>query len=83
MTTKKLTEQELQQVKKVQEKHQIIAQELGQIELAKLDLVRRRESVETFLEEVLKEERDLAQYLEDIYGRGTIDLEQGVLITVD
>lgn len=80
MTTKKLTQQELQQVRDIQEKHQAIVQELGKIELAKIDLNLRREQVEDYLKEVLTQEKQLAQHLESTYGKGTIDLEQGEII---
>ena len=74
---KKLTEKELKEVKQVQDKTQAAVIELGQIELAKIQLQARRASVETFLEEVAVEEKEIAKHLEESYGKVSINLESG------
>ncbi len=77
MENKKLTQEELQQIEVVKQKSQAVVQELGQIELLKLNLKSRRESVLAFLEELKQEEKALAEALETAYGKGSIDLEKG------
>ena len=77
MENKKLTQEELQQIETVKQKSQAVVQELGQIELLKLNLKSRRENTLTFLEELKQEEKVLAEALEAAYGKGTIDLEKG------
>ena len=77
MENKKLTKEELQQIETVKQKSQAVVQELGQIELLKLNLKSRREGALAFLEELKQEEKALAESLEAAYGKGTIDLEKG------
>ena len=80
MENKKLTQEELQQIETVKQKSQAVVQELGQIELLKLNLKSRRENALAFLEELKQEEKALAEALEAAYGKGTIDLEKGEFI---
>ena len=77
MENKKLTQEELKQIQEIQNKSQAIVQELGQIELLKLNLEGRREGALAFLEELKQEEKALAEALEAAYGKGSIDLEKG------
>jgi K+/H+ antiporter YhaU regulatory subunit KhtT len=77
METKKLTKEEMSQIETVKQKSQAIVQELGQLELLRLDLRSRKDNALAFLEELRQEEKDLAQALEAAYGKGTIDLEKG------
>ena len=77
MKNKKLTQEEMSQIETVKEKSQALVQELGQIELLKLDLKSRKDNALAFLDELKQKERELAQALEATYGKGTIDLEKG------
>ena len=77
MENKKLTQEELSQIETVKQKSQALVQELGQIELLKLDLKSRKDNAITFLQELKQEEKELAQALEAAYGKGTINLEKG------
>lgn len=79
---KKLTEKELKEVKEIQEKSNAAAMELGQIELVKLQLKSRRESVEAFLVELAAEEKEIAKHLEEAYGKGSINLQTGEITLV-
>jgi|TARA_B100000900_G_C20384649_1_gene635994 hypothetical protein len=73
----KLTEEEIQQVKVVQENRQKVINELGQIKLAELNLEKRLESAETTLEQLQQQEKELAKYMETKYGNGVIDIDTG------
>lgn len=80
METKKLTQEELQQIQDIQTRSQAVLSELGQIELLKLKLKARRQNAENFLAELEKEEKTLAEFLESTYGKGSINLERGEFI---
>ena len=80
MENKKLSQQELRQIKDLQTKSQAITSELGQIELFKIQLKDRRKNAEEFLKELEQEEKTLAEYLESVYGKGTINLEKGEFV---
>ena len=77
METKQLSQQELQQVKTIQQNNQAIIQEFGEIELAKIDLQNRIHNAKTFLKNIREEERTLSQFLEQKYGKGTLNVETG------
>ena len=77
MENKKLTKEEMSQIETVKQKSQAIVQELGQLELLRLDLRSRKDNALTFLQELRQEEKALAEALEAAYGKGTIDLEKG------
>jgi archaellum component FlaC len=81
MENKKLSQEELQQIKDLQAKSQAITSELGQIELFKIQIKQRRQNAEEYLEELEQEEKTLAEYLESVYGKGTINLEKGEFIS--
>ena len=83
MAVIKLTDEELQSLQQIQSNNQAIVREFGQIALAELDLDRRRENAETFLENLRKAEADTAKALEDKYGRGNINMETGEFISED
>jgi len=76
METKKLSQEELQQIKDLQAKSQAVTSEFGQIELFKIQLKARRKNAEDLLKELEQEEKTLAEYLESIYGKGSVDLDK-------
>jgi hypothetical protein len=80
MESKKLSQEELQQIKDLQAKSQAITSELGQIELFKIQLKDRRKNAEEYLKELEQEEKTLAEYLKSVYGKGSINLQQGEFI---
>ena len=80
METKKLQTQELQPIKALQEKSQSLVIELGQIELIKISLEERTQNAKAFLKEVKEEEKTLAEFLEEIYGKGSVDLDKGEFV---
>lgn len=80
MESKKLSQEELQQINTIQKKSQALISELGQIELSKIQLNARRENAEEFLKELRQEEKAVAEALEAAYGKGSIDLEKGEFI---
>ena len=77
METKKLTQEEMSQIETIKQESQALIQELGQIELLRLDLKSRKDNALTFLDELKQKERELAQALEAAYGKGVINLDKG------
>ena len=77
METKQLSQQELQQVKTIQQNNQAITIEFGQIELLKIDLEDRIQNAKTFLKDLKEEEKTLSQFLEQKYGKGSLNIQTG------
>ena len=80
MELTKLSQEVIDQIKSIQQKNQAIEAELGQIELVKLAVKQRRLNAEQFLSELKDEEKTLAEFLEEEYGNGTINIEEGIFI---
>ena len=80
MENKKLTREELEKIQEIQQKQSALVQELGQIGLAQLNLDRRQDNAEKFLEELREQESSFLKELQDVYGVGTIDLAKGEFI---
>jgi len=81
MELTKLSQEVIDQIKSIQQKNQAIEVELGQIELVKLSIKQRRLNAEQFLSELKDEEKTLAEFLEEEYGTGTINIEEGIFIS--
>ena len=84
MSTTKFTEQEMQSIKQVQEKYSQIGVQLVQIKLAKKnseDYLKQLESQESEITQAIlelnKEEKELADTLNEKYGVGSLDMESG------
>ena len=80
MAKTKLTEEEVKSLQELQQKNAALVNELGSIELANIGLEERRENAEKFLFELREEEKELAKSLEEKYGVGSIDLNEGEFI---
>jgi hypothetical protein len=80
MANQKLTQEELQKFQEVQQKNAALVQELGQIGLAQLNLDKRQDNAEKYLDQLREEETAFVKELEDKYGQGSIDLEKGEFI---
>lgn len=73
----KLTTEEIQKLTDLQNSQAALVQELGQIELIKLNLSQRREAAEEFLTQLKGQEEEIAQELNEKYGSGSINLQTG------
>ena len=80
MANQKLTREELEKLQEIQQKNSALVQELGQIGLAQINLEKRQENAEKYLDGLREEESAFAKELEDKYGTGSIDLEKGEFI---
>ena len=73
----KLEQEELQQIAQIQQVSQNITMEYGNIELAKKALQARVDRVDEALETLRFDERELMKSLEEKYGVGYVNLQEG------
>lgn len=78
------TAEELEQIKKLQEKYNVLGIQLVQLKLAQKNTAQYIESLkeqETMLEQQIvetnRQEKELAKSLDTKYGAGSLDLESG------
>jgi hypothetical protein len=84
VTEKKvLEENELIQLKELQDKTKALVFELGEIEMIKIQLSVRRTQAEMFLEETVSEEQKLTEKLVEKYGKSSIHPETGEITKLD
>jgi hypothetical protein len=77
MESTKLTIEELEKLQEIQQKNAAVATELGNLEIAKLQMEARKAEVIKFFNELKEEEQELGKELSDKYGVGSINLEEG------
>lgn len=80
MENQKLEQEELNRIQEIQSRMRTVEQQFGQITLAELNLHTRTDNVKTYLKNTQEMERELALELENKYGNGSIDLQQGEFI---
>jgi hypothetical protein len=73
----KMTAEEIEKFQSIQQKNNLVVNELGAIELAKLQIERRRTEALNFLTSLREEEQAFGKELSEKYGDGSIDLEKG------
>jgi hypothetical protein len=73
----KMTTEEIEKFQSIQQRNNLVVNELGTIELAKLQIERRREEALSFLSSLREEEQTFGKELSEKYGDGSIDLEKG------
>jgi hypothetical protein len=81
MENTKLTIEEIEQLQELQNQNQAVANELGNLEIAKLQLEARKEEVITYFKELKSREQEVGKAFTEKYGNGTIDLEKGEFIS--
>lgn len=83
MENTKLTQEEISQLQEVRQQSQALVLELGNLELAKIQLENRYDELVEFYTDLKNTERELGKTLSDKYGDGTIDIEKGEFIPKD
>ena len=83
MANQKLSKEELGQIEEIQKKIQAVKAELGNVGLAEIDLKTRKANIEQFLSETQEQESKLVKELEEKYGKGSINLEDGEFIPAE
>ena len=82
MENTKLTVEEIEKLQEIQQKNAAVATELGNLEIAKLQLESRREEIVKYFNELKDQEQVFGKELSEKYGNGTIDLEKGEFIPI-
>jgi predicted nucleotidyltransferase len=77
---KKLTEEEINSLKQLNQQYREFTAMLGNISLQEINLKKRKESVEKDILELMIKEQGLAQSLQSKYGEGEIVLETGEIL---
>ena len=75
--TKKLTQEELDQVKQIKNDYTNLALNLGELELQKADLDKQKANLLNIQSQILEAENKLIKELTEKYGNGVINLESG------
>jgi hypothetical protein len=81
MTTKVLTQEEIQSLKSIQEKRLQLTEQFGIIELRIQEFELQKEYLKDELKKLRQEEIKTGEALQQKYGDGTINLEKGEFIS--
>lgn len=76
----KLTQEELQVIKSLSQRNQAVINELGEIELIKIQVEKRRKFAEEYLANLRAEQEANGKALTEKYGDGEINPETGEFI---
>ncbi len=74
---KKLTQEEMDTLKDIQQRSQSLTMELGQIEILKFQIAERRKQAEEFMEKLKEDETTFSENLSKTYGDCNIDPNTG------
>lgn len=80
MANQKLSKEELGKIEEIQKRVQAVKVELGNVGLAEIDLKTRKANIEQYLTETQEQEATVVKELEEKYGKGSIDLQNGEFI---
>jgi hypothetical protein len=81
MTTKVLTQEEIQSLKLIQEKRIQLVEQFGVLEIRFQDLEFQKEQLKNELKQLRQEEIKVGETLQQKYGDGSINLEKGEFIS--
>lgn len=81
MTTKVLTQEEIQSLKLIQDKRIQLIEQFGVLEIRLQDLEFQKEQLKTKLQQLRQEEIKVGEILQQKYGDGSINLEKGEFIS--
>jgi len=82
MTTKVLTQEEIQLLRSFQDKRSQLIEQFGTIELRFQELESQKELLKGELKKLRQEEITIGENLQKKYGDGTINLERGEFMSV-
>jgi len=77
-----LTEQELNNLKALQNRKRAVKEELSEIGFLEIRVKNKKTSVEEFYNETIKLEAEVAKTLEDKYGKGSVDIMSGTFTPI-
>jgi hypothetical protein len=82
MEKKVLTQEEIESIKNLRSKLQDITYSLGQLEIQLMDINLEKEKIKLIFTSIQKQEKELADQLEEKYGKGTISLDTGEFLPI-
>jgi len=77
METKVLTQEEVQQLRDVQQERLTLVEQFGILEYNIQDLEQQKQQLKTILANLKQKEIELGKTLQEKYGDGTINIEKG------
>lgn len=77
MSTVKLTKEELTELLQSGEDKKIVIQQLGNLEVQKQSIKLQKQKLLQVYENIAQRQNSMAKQLEDKYGRGTVNVEDG------
>jgi hypothetical protein len=77
MITKVLLQEELQEVKDIQQERLILMEQFGILEFNIQDLEHQKQELKTKLVTLKRKETEIGSKLQEKYGVGTINIEKG------
>ena len=80
METKVLTQEEITQLKSVQQDRINLVERFGILEIQKQEIKNQEQQLSSAYQELKQYEEQLGKQLKEKYGDGTIDLEKGEFI---
>lgn len=83
MNNIKLTEEEINTLKNIDQSSKKITEELGRITINEFELERRKERAEDYYFKLKTREAEVAKQLQSKYGKGTVDIVSGVFIPLN
>jgi len=78
-----LDKQEIESITQIQQLTQKLVIEYGNIELAKKVLETRKDKADTLVKSLREKEVQLVQQLQNKYGQGSINLEEGTFLPAE
>lgn len=81
MTTKVLTQEEIQLLKSIQEKRLQLTEQFGIVEVRIQEFELQKQNLKEELKNLRQEEIKTGEILQQKYGNGTINLEKGEFIS--
>lgn len=81
METKVLTQEEITQLKAVQQERYSIVDAFGSLEIQFYELESRKQFLKNKYQELKQKEESLGKQLQEKYGDGSINLEKGEFIS--
>lgn len=78
-----LTEEELKTLREIQTRTRRLINELGEIELIKIQVENRRKNTEQFLTDLTSKEQEFTQSIFTTYGQVNVDPETGEITPVE
>lgn len=79
---KQLEQEDLTLLNNLQKANNDLITELGQIGLIEINLKKRKESANEYLAKLREKEALISKSLEEKYGKGTVDMDNGTFIPI-